>query len=51
MLKLDLSWKAVKQEFKLTKIIGSGIGGQVVKAIHRESGKAVAIKKIDCNFE
>ena len=51
MLKLDSSWKAVKQEFKLVQVLGQGSGGQVVKAIHRETGRVVAIKNMKCSFE
>ena len=51
MKKLGSSWKALKEIYKLTEIIGEGQGGQVVKAYHRESLQEVAIKKIDCSFD
>ena len=50
MKKLSSSWKSLKENFKLTEVIGEGSGGIVVKALHRESKKLVAIKMIDCTF-
>ena len=51
MKKLGSTWKALKEHYKLTEVIGEGQGGQVVKAYRRDSLKEVAIKKIDCSFE
>ena len=36
-MKLHPDWKVAKDQFKLTDVLGEGSGGQVVKAIHRES--------------
>lgn len=47
---LDASWKILQKEYKLTKIIGQGTGGIVIKATHRIAKKDVAIKKIKCSF-
>jgi serine/threonine protein kinase len=49
-MKLEASWKCVKNDYKIVEVIGEGTGGQVVKAIHRETKIVVAIKKIDCGF-
>ena len=51
MNKLDSSWKHLKNEFKLTGVLGSGVEGLVVKAVHRESKTTCAIKRIDCSFD
>ena len=48
---LDSSWKTVKTIYKLITILGEGVGGQVVKAKHRETNKTFAIKKISCSFK
>ena len=47
-MKLDSSWKTIKTNYKLIAILGEGVGGQVVKAKHRETNKTFAIKKISC---
>lgn len=44
------SWKLVQNDYKLAALIGSGAYGKVVKAIHRKSGKTVAIKQMDNIF-
>jgi|TARA_B110001450_G_C17606872_1_gene475486 mitogen-activated protein kinase 1/3 len=49
-MKLEASWKCVKDDYKIVEVIGEGTGGQVVKGIHRETKIVVAIKKIDCGF-
>ena len=49
-MKLDAGWRTVKNDYKIVEVIGEGTGGQVVKAIHRETKIVVAIKKIDCGF-
>ena len=49
-MKLNSEWKATKEIFKLTEVLGEGSGGQVVKAVHRTSKAVVAIKKINCSF-
>tara|TARA_B110000285_G_C14724579_1_gene423700 strand:- start:336 stop:488 length:153 start_codon:yes stop_codon:yes gene_type:complete len=50
MKKLCSSWKNMKENYKITEIIGEGQGGIVVKAYHRKSLLEVAIKKVDCSF-
>ena len=50
MKKLDSSWRTVKKDFKLLDVLGEGAYGQVVKAVHRESKKIVAIKNVSCSF-
>jgi serine/threonine protein kinase len=50
-MKLHKSWNAVSKEFKLTEMLGQGAQGQVVKAVHRESKKVVAIKNVICSFD
>ena len=49
-MKLDSSWKAVKNDYKIVEVIGEGGDRQVVKGVHRESKVVVVIKKIDCGF-
>ena len=44
--KLDKTWTALKQDYKLTEIMGNGSFGQVVKATHRETKNVFAIKRI-----
>ena len=44
MEKLDSSWKQLKKDFKLTKIIGQGSFGIVIKGKDRHTKKEVAIK-------
>ena len=51
MSKLDSSWKTIKLNYKLTTVMGAGVGGQVVKAKHRETNKTFAIKNILCSFK
>ena len=46
MTNLPESWKLIQGDYKLTALIGCGAYGKVVKAIHRKSGKTVAIKQI-----
>ena len=48
--KLGKSWKTLKKNFKLLEVIGSGSYGTVVRAIHRETNKSVAVKYIKCSF-
>ena len=36
---LDSTWKQVKKEYQLKKILGQGAAGQVVKAIRRSDKK------------
>ena len=48
---LDSSWKQVKNNYKLTQVIGIGSHGTVVKAKHRTTNEVVAIKRVDCNFK
>ena len=50
MKKLDSSWHVVKKDYKLLEVLGEGVYGQVVKAVHRESKKVVAIKNVSCSF-
>ena len=50
MTTLSDAWKLVQGDYKLTTFIGSGSCGEVVKAIHRKSGKTVAIKRIQNAF-
>ncbi len=41
----------VGEDYELIRILGSGSYGQVASAIHKPSGKKVAIKKMDDVFE
>ena len=41
---LEPHWKALKEEYKLCKVLGQGTYGQVVKAIHRSTKQVCAIK-------
>ena len=41
---LSADWRHISKVYKLTKVIGEGSFGQVVKAKHRENGSVVAIK-------
>ena len=50
MNKLDSNWKLLKKDFKLTGVLGRGVEGLVVKAVHRESKTVCAIKRISCSF-
>ena len=40
----DPAWQELQDDYELLGHIGSGSFGQVEKAIHRETGKLVAIK-------
>ncbi len=40
----------VGDEYQLVRLIGSGSYGSVAEAIHKQSGKTVAIKKMDDVF-
>ena len=51
MKKLHSCWKALKQDYKITEVVGEGSASQVVRGRHRNSNKEVAVKKIDCSFE
>tara|TARA_B110000285_G_C14913556_1_gene509127 strand:- start:638 stop:850 length:213 start_codon:yes stop_codon:yes gene_type:complete len=51
MLKLDSRWKTVSVDYKILEVLGQGSGGLVVKAMHRESKKLVAVKRIDFDIE
>jgi serine/threonine protein kinase len=46
MNKLDQSWKDLRNDYKLTKVLGQGVEGVVLKAIHRASNRKVAIKRV-----
>ena len=50
-MKLDSKWKTVSKDYKIVDIIGQGSGGLVVQAVHRESKKIVAVKRIDFDIE
>lgn len=41
----------VGQDYELVKLLGAGSYGQVASAVHKPSGKKVAIKKMDGVFE
>ena len=51
MKKLEGSWHTVKKDYKLLDVLGEGVYGQVVKAVHRVSKKIVAIKNVSCSFD
>ena len=51
MEKLDKTWRTVKTNYKLVKLIGEGSNGMVVKAIHRVNKIPVAIKRVACSFD
>ena len=50
MMKLSSGWKEVSIDYKIQQFIGKGTYGQVMQAIHRASGKEVAIKMIECSL-
>ena len=47
---LGKSWKLVKKNYSITRFLGEGSYGEVVKARHRITKETVAIKQIKCNF-
>ncbi len=49
-LNLFADWEGC-DDYDLQKLLGSGSYGQVASAIHKASGKKVAIKKMDGVFE
>lgn len=51
MLKLDSKWKTVSEDYKILDVLGQGSGGLVVKAMHRQTKKLVAVKRIDFDIE
>jgi serine/threonine protein kinase len=51
MDKIDSSWKQLQKEYKLTKMIGQGSYGIVIKGKNRETKKEVAIKKVKCDLK
>ena len=50
MKKLDSSWKELTKDYKITSVLGQGVEGLVLKAVHRATKKKCAIKKIECSF-
>ena len=50
-MSLDSSWKTVSKDYKIVDVIGQGSGGQVVKAMNRQSKTVVAVKRIECGFD
>lgn len=50
-MSLDSSWKTVSKDYKIVDVIGQGSGGQVVKAMNRQSKTIVAVKRIECGFD
>ena len=44
-------WKQLKNDYKLKEVIGVGGYGQVVRAVHKQSKRVVAIKFMDKIFE
>ena len=51
MDKIDHTWKPLQKEYKLTKMLGQGSYGLVIKGKNRETLQEVAIKKIKCDFK
>ena len=43
---LSKEWKTATLQYKILKLIGQGVYGQVAKAKHRQSGMTVSIKMI-----
>ena len=50
-MSLDSSWKTVSKDYKIVDVVGQGSGGQVVKAMNRNSKVVVAVKRIECGFD
>ena len=50
-LVLDKKWKLVKQTYSLTRVLGEGSYGMVVKGRHRLTKQIVAIKMIKFEFD
>ena len=50
-MSLDSSWKSVSKDYKIVDVVGQGSGGQVVKAMNRNSKVVVAVKRIECGFD
>jgi serine/threonine protein kinase len=48
---LDRHWLKVKENYKLTEVLGQGTFGKVVAAKERKTGKKVAIKFISARFD
>jgi serine/threonine protein kinase len=48
---LGPGWKLVKKNYSITRFLGEGSYGEVVKARHRQTKEPVAIKMIKCDFE
>ena len=49
-LHLNEDWQCLAEEYKIVELIGSGSFGSVYQAVHRSSGRTVAIKRIDDVF-
>lgn len=49
-LVLDKQWKIIKQNYSITRFMGEGSYGEVVKARHRTTREVVAIKMLKFNF-
>lgn len=49
-LHLSEDWQCLSEEYRVTELIGSGSFGCVYKANHLQSGRTVAIKRIDDIF-
>ena len=47
---LGPGWKPVKKNYSITRFLGEGSYGEVVKARHRFTKESVAIKMIKCDF-
>ena len=50
-LHLNEDWQCLADEYKIVELIGSGSFGSVYQAVHRQSGRTVAIKRIDDVFQ
>lgn len=48
---LGPGWKPVKKNYSITRFLGEGTYGEVVKARHRLTKEPVAIKMIKVNFD
>lgn len=47
---LSKHWRALKEDYKLLKVLGAGTFGKVVLAKHRVTKQEVAIKFIETKF-
>ena len=49
-VELPEAWSHASKKYKLSKLIGTGSSGQIVKGKCRETGQYVAIKYLKCDM-